>query len=162
MQVTGVQTCALPISLSLNESAGASDTDQGQYATSQEILEAVQVNDLAGAMFHALLTQNLSALASDSVSLKANYGLTLSESANAVDSVTGRATLLATIAEALSASDTFGGFSPSVYTLTIGEAVTALDSVSAALAGLRGLITATITIEPMITGAATTGTITVS
>ena len=226
---TDTTTGKLSASLSLSESAGASDTDQGQYATSQEILEAVQANDLTDTLFHALLTQNLSALASDSVSLKANYGLTLSESAGATDTDTGkasliatlsesatgsdsvsmptdgvvtlnigevstasdgvsmsasfsmtlsesaqasddlagRATLLATIAEALSASDSFGGFSPSVYTLTIGEAVTALDSVSAALAGLRGLITATITIEPTITGAATTeptitGTITVS
>jgi ABC-type glucose/galactose transport system permease subunit len=74
---------------------------------------------------------------------------------------------MATISEALNASDSFGGFSPSVYTLTIGEAVTALDSVSTSLSGLRGFVTATITIEPMITGAATTeptitGTITVS
>ena len=226
---TDTTTGKLSASLSLNESAGASDTDQGQYATSQEILEAVQANDLTDTLFHALLTQNLTALASDTVSLKANYGLTLSESAGATDtgtgkasltatisesaqgndsvslpadgvvtisigeastasdgvsmsanfsmtlaesaqaadSVSGRATLLATIADALYASDSFGGFSPSVYTLTIGEAVTALDSVSAALAGLRGLITATITIEPTITGAATTeptitGTITVS
>jgi len=60
-----------------------------------------------------------------------------------------------TISEAMGASDSFGGFSPSVYTLTIGEAVTAIDSVSASLAGLRGLITATITIEPTITGTIT-------
>jgi len=164
---TDTTTGKLSASLSLSESAGASDTDQGQYATSQEILEAVQANDLAGTLFHALLTQNLTALASDTVSLKANYGLTLSESAQASDSLAGRGKLLASISEAMGASDTFGGFSPSVYTLTIGEAVTALDSVSAALAGLRGFVTATITIEPMITGAATTeptitGTITVS
>jgi hypothetical protein len=94
--------------------------------------------------------------ASDGVSMSASFSMTLSESAQASDSIASRATLLATIAEALSASDTFGGFSPSVYTLTIGEAVTALDSVSASLAGLRGLITATITTEPTITGAATT------
>ena len=226
---TDANTGKLSASLSLTESAGASDTDQGQYATSQQILEAVQANDLTDTLFHALLTQNLTALASDTVSLKANYGLTLNETAAGVDSATGKASLiatlsesatgsdsvsmptdgvvtlnigevstasdgvsmsasftmtlsesaqasdslsnsaafLATIAESLSASDTFGGFSPSVYTLTIGEAVTALDSVSAALAGLRGFVTATITIEPTITGAATTepaitGTITVS
>ena len=153
---TDTTTGKLSASLSLSESAGASDTDQGQYATSQEILEAVQANDLAGTLFHALLTQNLTALASDTVSLKANYGLTLSESAQASDSLAGRGKLLASISEAMGASDTFGGFSPSVYTLTIGEAVTALDSVSAALAGLRGFVTATITIDSMIAGTVTT------
>ena len=248
----------LSASLSVSESAGASDTDTGQYATSQEIIEAVQASDLTGTLLKAILTQNLSALASDTVSLKANYGLTISETASGTDStagkaaliatlsesasasdtessqaalsatisesaqgsdsvslpadgtvtisigeasvasdgvsmsahfsmtlaesaqaadllsskagfistisestqasdnLAGRASLLTTIAEALAASDTFGGFSPSVYTLTIGEAVTALDSISASLAGLRGFVTATITINPMITGAVDT------
>jgi len=211
---TDTTTGKLSASLSLNESAGASDTDQGQYATSQEIIEAVQASDLTGTLLKAILTQNLSALASDTVSLKANYGLTVSETASgtdstagkaaliatlsesasgtdavsippegvvnltigevstatdnvsmtasftmtigeaaqAADSVSGRAALLASISEAISATDSFDGFAPTAYTVTIGETATATDAVSIVLASLKGFITATITINPIIIG----------
>ena len=207
-------TGKLSASLSVSESAGASDTDTGQYATSQEIIEAVQASDLTGTLLKAILTQNLSALASDTVSLKANYGLTVSETASgtdstagkaaliatlsesasasdtvsippegvvnltigevstaadsvsmtasftmtiseaaqAADSVSGRAALLASISEAISATDSFDGFAPTAYTVTIGETATATDAVSIVLASLKGFITATITINPIIIG----------
>ena len=99
-------TGKLSASLSVSESAGASDTDTGQYATSQEIIEAVQASDLTGTLLKAILTQNLSALASDTVSLKANYGLTVSETASGTDSTAGQAALIATLSESASASDT--------------------------------------------------------
>ena len=144
--------------LTLSESAGATDTDTGKASLIATLSESATGSDSVSMPTDGVVTLNIGEVstASDGVSMSASFSMTLSESAQASDSIASRATLLATIAEALSASDTFGGFSPSVYTLTIGEAVTALDSVSASLAGLRGLITATITIEPMITGAATT------
>jgi hypothetical protein len=155
--------------LTLNESSGAADTDTGKASLIATLSESATGSDSVSMPSDGVVTVIIGEVstASDGVSMSASFSMTLSESAQAADSLAGRGKLLASISEAMGASDTFGGFSPSVYTLTIGEAVTALDSVSAALAGLRGLITATITIEPTITGTTTTeptitGTITVS
>ena len=142
----------------LSESAGATDTGTGKASLTATISESAQGNDSVSLPADGTVTISIgeASVASDGVSMSASFSMTLSESAQASDDLAGRATLLATIAEALSASDSFGGFSPSVYTITIGEAVTALDSISASLAGLRGFVTATITIDSMIAGTVTT------
>jgi hypothetical protein len=135
--------------LSVSESAGASDIDQGQYATSQEIIEAVQANDLTTALFNALLTQNLGAIVSDSVSFKttfgltfnesvsgtdnqgsiASLGLTVSETASGEDTDSGKASLISTLSESLSGSDSLSFTTPGII-LTIGETVASSDNLS--------------------------------
>ncbi len=157
--------------LSFSESAGASDLDQGQYATSQEILEAVQTNDLTTSLFKGLLTQSLSALASDAVSfttpgiiltigetiassdnlsISANFKMTIGESANLTDSASSKASLISSIAESISGSDRFNR--SSAFSLTISESVIATDLMSALNPNLLGQITATISIDALIGG----------
>jgi hypothetical protein len=157
--------------LSVSESAGASDIDQGQYATSQEIIEAVQANDLTTSLFKGLLTQSLSALASDAVSfttpgiiltigetvtssdslsISAHFKMTIGESANLTDSASSRASLISSISESISGSDRFNR--SSAFSLTISESVIATDLMSALNPNLLGQITATISIDALIGG----------
>jgi hypothetical protein len=135
--------------LSVSESAGANDTDEGKYATSQEMIEAVQANDLTTSLFNALLTQSLGAIASDSVSFKTTFGLTVNESVSGTenqgsvanlsltfnetaageDTDSGKASLISTLSESLTGSDNLSFTTPGI-TLEVGETLVSSDNLS--------------------------------
>jgi hypothetical protein len=138
--------------MTLSESATATDTGGISVRHNLSVSEAV-----VGADSVSLPTYGTAeaATAADTVSMSASFTMTIAEAADATDTASIRAAFLASMAEALTASDAFVGVAPSVYTLTLSEAVTALDLVETTRikTSLKGFVTATITIGPASTGA---------
>ena len=116
------------------------------------IAESANIADIVSAATAGGITLTISDIitAADNVSISANFKMTISESALILDSESSKAGFLASISEAVSGIDTVSTTVPSVLTLTINEAINALDSLTYNVIG--GMITAMISINPLVSG----------
>lgn len=148
-------------------SANASDLVTTLASYGLTISENIAAADSVSVPEEGVVTISISdvATAADNVSLSANFTMSLNESAAVFDSATSKAGFVASLLESINTTDSFSAAAPGSYTLTIGENASIIDSFRHG--GLAGVITALITITPLISGNLTetpliSGTITVS
>ena len=132
-----IESSRFSAGMSIAEAAAGTDTDSGQAMMNATIAEALAASDVLSTLGSGALTVEVSeaVLSADNVSFSASFSMTISESSLATDAVVA--------------------IVPIAYNLTINEGASVIDRFN--YAAVAGLITAVITINPIISGTITDG-----
>ena len=160
------------LSTAISETANASDAITGHRITRTSIADTANASDvdISRGILKTLLTETANASdvinipaegvkslsidetanAADAISFRVNFAMSIDDMASATDTDTGGATLRAAIDELANAVDTIAASAPGVYSLTINETAIGSDRVRGSTGVLEGVITATLSVSPLI------------
>lgn len=151
---TDTGTGRATVAAGISDGALAADAEIGQGFLKASLVESANGLDLISIPAEGIttLTVDEAGSAVDAVQFKVNFAATLVDGALATDTTTGSATLQAALNELANAVDQIAASVPGVYSLSIDETATGADSVTGSTGDLEGVITATLSVTPLIKG----------